>query len=367
MAEQSPDCEGPRFLYQRLVANGRLTDDAGQRRILNLFQTLFERLKARSPGLIDKLRKRHPRVNGLYLHGGVGRGKTMLMDLLAESLDTADIPVWRIHFHRFMDHAHDRLKAQGRRQEPLDAIAAEVSNRARVLCFDEFHVSDIGDAMILGGLLKGLFTRGVTLVATSNTAPGDLYAGGLQRERFLPAIDAIERHCRVETLAGAEDYRLRELIRHPVYHHPADDRARAELAEEFHALAAGEQVSEAPLKVRGRTMQPLKRAGSVIWFDFAALCEGPRAAADYIELARRFGTVIVSDIPRMGEEDNNAARRFIHLVDECYDRAVKLIVSAAAAPTDLYTGQRLAAPFERTSSRLIEMQSREYLELAHRP
>jgi len=367
MAKHRPGSEGPLLHYQQLVAEGRLTDDAGQRRILSLFQELFERLLASSPGLIDKLRKRHPRVNGLYLHGGVGRGKTMLMDLLAESLGTAEIPVWRIHFHRFMDAVHDSLRDQEKRRDPLDAVATRVAERARVLCFDEFHVADIGDAMILGGLLKELFARGVTLVTTSNTAPSDLYAGGLQRERFLPAIAAIERHCHVETLDGAEDYRLRELIRHPVYHHPADDRARAELAEEFHALAAGEQVSEAPLTVRGHTMQPLQRAGSVIWFDFATLCEGPRAARDYIELARRFGTLIVSDIPQMGEDDNNAARRFIHLVDECYDRAVKLIVSAATAPTELYTGKRLAAPFERTSSRLIEMQSREYLELAHRP
>ena len=367
MVEKEAGSGGPLRHYEDLVAKGRLTDDPDQRRLLAHFQDLFERLQTTRPGLIDRLRKRHPQVTGLYLHGSVGRGKTMLMDLFAESLDAAGISVWRIHFHRFMDTVHERLRAQEKRQDPLQAVAAGVAERARVLCFDEFHVSDIGDAMILSGLLKELFTRGVTLIATSNTAPADLYAGGLQRERFLPAIAAIERHCRVETLDGAEDYRLRELIRHPVYHHPADEQARAELAEEFHALAAGEQVSEAPLRVRGHTIQPLKRAGSVIWFDFATLCEGPRAAADYIELARRFGTLIVSDIPQMGEPDNNAARRFIHLVDECYDRAVKLIVSAATTPTGLYTGKRLAAPFERTSSRLIEMQSREYLELAHRP
>ncbi len=367
MADRKPGTGGPLQHYEELVAAGRLTDDPGQRRLLGHFQDLFERLQASRPGLVDRLKKRHPRVNGLYLHGSVGRGKTMLMDLFAESLGNAGIDAWRIHFHRFMDTIHDRLRAQDKRRDPLEVVAADVAARARVLCFDEFHVSDIGDAMILGGLLKALFARGVTLVATSNTAPADLYAGGLQRERFLPAIAAIERHCRVETLDGAEDYRLRELIRHPVYHHPADEHARTELAEEFHALAAGEQISKAPLKVRGHTLQPLKRAGSVIWFDFATLCEGPRAASDYIELARRFGTLIVSDIPQMDETDNNAARRFIHLVDECYDRAVKLIVSADTAPTELYTGRRLAAPFERTSSRLIEMQSREYLELAHRP
>ena len=359
--------DGPRRLYEGLVAEGRLIADPDQRRLLSRFQDLFDRLQASPTGLIGKLKKRHPPVTGLYLHGSVGRGKTMLMDLLAESLEAAGIPVWRIHFHRFMDNIHDRLKAEEKRQDPLDVIAASIAKRARVLCFDEFHVSDIGDAMILAGLLKGLFARGVTLVATSNTAAADLYAGGLQRERFLPAIAAIEQHCQVETLNAAEDYRLRELIRHPVYHHPADDHANEELAVEFHALAAGEQISQVPLKIRGHTIQPRKRAGSVIWFDFATLCEGPRASSDYIELARRFSTLIVSDIPQMGESENNAARRFIHLVDECYDRAVKLIVSAATSPTELYNGKRLAAPFERTSSRLIEMQSREYLEMGHKP
>jgi cell division protein ZapE len=367
MAERKPGASGPLGRYENLVAEGRLTDDRDQRRLLAHFQDLFERLQAARPGLVDRLKKRHPPLTGLYLHGSVGRGKTMLMDLFAESLDQAGIGIWRIHFHRFMDTIHDRLRAQEKRRDPLQAVAASVAERARVLCFDEFHVSDIGDAMILGGLLKELFARGVTLVATSNTAPGNLYAGGLQRERFLPAIAAIERRCLIETLDGAEDYRLRELVRHPVYHHPANEHAQAELAEEFHALAAGEQISDAPLKIRGHTIQPIKRAGSVVWFDFATLCEGPRSAADYIELARRFGTLILSDIPQLGEHDNNAARRFIHLVDECYDRAVKLIVSAATDPTELYTGQRLATPFERTTSRLIEMQSREYLELAHRP
>ncbi len=367
MAGKKAGSGGPLKRYEDLVAEGCLTHDPDQRRLLVHFQDLFARLQANRPGLLSRLKKRYPQVTGLYLHGSVGRGKTMLMDLLAESLDEAGIDAWRIHFHRFMDTIHDRLRLQDQRRDPLKAVAAGVADRTRVLCFDEFHVSDIGDAMILGVLLEELFSRGVTLVATSNTAPSDLYAGGLQRERFLPAIAAIERHCLIETLDGAEDYRLRELIRHPVYHHPADERAQAELAEEFQALAAGEQISGAPLKIRGHTIQPLKRAGSVVWFDFATLCEGPRAAADYIELARRFGTLILSDIPQMGEQDNNAARRFIHLVDECYDRAVKLIVSAATDPTELYNGKRLAAPFERTSSRLIEMQSREYLELAHRP
>lgn len=358
---------GPLPRYQKLVESGSLDADPAQQRIAASLQKRFEQLQDHRPGLIDRLRKQHPAVQGAYLHGQVGRGKTMLMDLLAESLDESDISVRRVHFHRFMDDAHENLKQLRRQSDPLVRLGREIAARTRVLCFDEFHVGDIGDAMILAGLFKTLFDRGVMLVATSNTAPDDLYAGGLQRERFLPAIEAIKANCEVIGLDSREDYRLRELVRHPTFLFPADGETTASLEEEFKALAAGERVSAKPLKIRGREMTPHKRAGSVVWFDFAALCEGPRAAADYIELARRFATLIVSDVPQLGESDNNAARRFIHLVDECYDRAVKLIVSAEAAPEDLYTGQRLAAPFERTVSRLIEMQSRDYLALPHKP
>lgn len=290
----------------------------------------------------------------------------MLMDLLAESLEETGQAVWRIHFHRFMDHIHARLHELSMRKDPLDLVADQIAGKARVLCFDEFHVSDIADAMMLGELLKGLFERRVTLVATSNTEPDQLYADGLQRARFLPAIEAIKLHCHIHELAANVDYRLRELIRHPIYYCPDDAEARKDLAAEFQALAAGERISQAALDIRGHRIQPIKRAGSVAWFDFATLCQGPRASGDYIELAQRFGTLFVSEVPEMDEGDNDAARRFIHLVDECYDRAVKLIISAAVPPQLLYTGKRLAAPFERTISRLIEMQSRDYLGLPHK-
>lgn len=361
-----PEAAGPLARFQKLTATGHLRPDRDQEAVAGQLQEIFERIRGRSPGWLDRWRKRWPAVTGAYLVGGVGRGKTMLMDLLVEALEEHDQPVRRIHFHRFMAHAHDRLRHFGNRRDPLIAVGRELAARTRVLCFDEFHVSDIGDAMILGGLLEVLFERGVALIATSNTRPANLYADGLQRERFVPAIEAIERHCRIISLDGAEDYRLRELVRHPVYHHPADEGADRELGEEFAALSAGERGSTAPIEIHGRTLQPVRRAGSVAWFEFATLCEGPRAVADYIELSRRFSTLIISHIPQLGNDDNDAARRLIHLVDECYDRSVKLLVSAAVPPEALYTGQRLAAPFERTVSRLIEMQSKDYLGREHR-
>lgn len=358
---------GPLARYRALLAREELQADAAQQDVVERLDERYRALLDRPAGLIDRWRRRHPSVNGLYVHGGVGRGKTLLMDLFAESLDEAGVPVWRIHFHRFMDHVQDALKDHGRQRDPLPAMAREIAGRCRVLCFDEFHVSDIADAMLLSGLLQPLFERGLCLVATSNTAPRDLYAGGLQRKRFMPAIEAIERHCEVVLLDAETDYRLRELSRHRTYYYPADQATREEMAGEFTALTRGERPSEAPLEVRGRTLKPLRRAGPVAWFDFETLCLGPRASGDYIELARRFSTLFVSDVPAMKESDNDAARRFIHLVDECYDRAVKLVISAEVGPKQLYTGKRLAAPFERTVSRLIEMQSHEYLGREHRP
>lgn len=358
--------DGPARSLAGLVAAGRLQPDPAQARLAATLQELHERL------ISGQRRWRWPwsradAVDGLYVHGRVGRGKTLLMDLFAASQGAAGVAVRRVHFHRFMDDAHAALRRFGNARDPLARVAREIAGETRVLCFDEFHVGDIGDAMILGGLLAGLFDRRVTLVATSNTAPDDLYAGGLQRVRFLPAIDRLKRHCRVYSLDAEQDYRLRTLSRHPVYHTPLDAGTEAALAEEFEALAGGESVATTPLELRGRKLAPCRRAGSVVWLDFATLCEGPRASADYIELARRFSTLVVSGVPVLDDTDNDAARRFIHLVDECYDRDVKLIVSAQVPAERLYTGRRLAGPFERTVSRLIEMQGGDYLARPHRP
>ena len=358
---------GPQARYRELTEQDALQHDPAQAAAVERLQTRFEALLDRPTGLLGRWRRQHPAVQGLYIHGRVGRGKTLLMDLFAESLDQASIPVWRIHFHRFMDHVQDGLKRHGRQRDPLPAMAREIAGRCRVLCFDEFHVSDIADAMLLAGLLQPLFQRGLCLVATSNTAPKDLYAGGLQRRRFMPAIEAIQAHCEVLELDAAADYRLRELSRHRVYYHPIDESVREEMDGEFRQLTHGERRDDGSLSVRGRNLQPIRRAGPVIWFDFETLCLGPRASGDYIELARRFSTLFLSEVPQLDEGDNDAARRFIHLVDECYDRAVKLVIAAEVPPEALYTGKRLAAPFERTVSRLIEMQSHEYLGRAHKP
>ena len=352
---------GQRGVTEALVDAGKLKFDARQVHVAQALQRCHDDLLKHSGGWF-----RRPRpVKGVYIHGGVGRGKTLLMDLFVQSLQAVDVSVERAHFHRFMDDVHARLKQLGNRSNPLSEIAAELRKRARVLCFDEFHVEDIADAMLLGELSAQWFQRGVTLVATSNQAPDALYAGGLQRRRFVPAIENIERHCRVIELDAAEDYRLRELERHPTWYTPADEQTDRLLAEEFDALSPDQPVLEGHLAVRGRELPIRQRSGSLLWADFSHLCEGPRSAADYIELTWRFSTLIVSNIPAMDDDSNNAARRFVHLVDECYDRAVKLIASAECPIDEIYTGKRLAGPFERTVSRLVEMQSKDYLSRPH--
>ena len=357
-----PAAAGPAGRYRALVEAGKLKFDDRQVQVAQALQHCHDALVKHSGGWF----RRPQRVPGVYIHGGVGTGKTLLMDLFVQTLEAAGVSVERAHFHRFMDDVHARLKQLGNRASPLSEVAAAQRKRARVLCFDEFHVEDIADAMLLGELSTQWFERGVTLVATSNQAPDQLYADGLQRQRFEPAIENIEAHCRVVELDAAEDFRLRELERHPTWYVPADAENERRLVEEFDALCPDQPVSMETLDVRGRKLPIRRCSGSLVWADFADLCEGPRSASDYIELAYRFSTLIVSNIPAMDDDHNNAARRFIHLVDECYDRAVKLIASADAPIEEIYTGERLAGPFQRTVSRLVEMQSKDYLSLPHR-
>lgn len=315
----------------------------------------------------DRWFRRAQRVSGIYLHGGVGRGKTLLMDLFAQSLKDAGVAVERSHFHRFMDGIHNELRELQGQSDPLAEIAARLRKRARVLCFDEFHVEDIADAMLLGELSRYWFELDMTLVATSNQAPEQLYENGLQRARFVPAIANLERHCEVVELDAAADFRLRELERHPTWYTPCGPETERLLVAQFSALSPDAPAAETVLKVRGRTLPIRHRAGSVVWADFAQLCEGPRSANDYVDLAFCFSTLIVSNIAQLDDRHNNAAKRLIHLVDECYDRSVKLIASSEVSIEQVYVGQRLAAPFQRTVSRLIEMQSKDYLARPHRP
>ena len=361
--------------YRDELSRGVLLADAAQAALVEELEVVYRSLvAAREIGVLGGVLGRIARrfgggrrepVRGLYVWGGVGGGKTHLVDLFyrAPRLD----PKLRIHFHRFMQLVHGELNALGEREDPLRIVASRIAKRARVLCFDEFYVSDITDAMILGRLLAGLFENGVTLVATSNIEPSRLYAEGLQRERFLPAIELIERHTKVIRLDSDTDYRLRALERARTWYSPLGAAADRGLAECFRALAPDDVVDGDDLTILGRTVPCVRHAEGIAWFDFETLCEGPRSVADYIEIARDFHSLVLSGVPVLDDDRRDPLRRFIHLVDELYDRNVNLIVSAAALPDGLYRGGRLAEPFERTRSRLAEMQSAAYLGRGHIP
>ena len=358
----------PAELHRRNVAQGFVSDPAQFAVAERL--TKLQRQLLLAPVNRHGVRRWLPRafrrpvepVPGLYLWGGVGRGKTYLMDVFYETLPFADKR--RQHFHRFMRRVHDELRRLAGRENPLQAVAQRFAKEARVLCFDEFHVSDIGDAMILAELLAGIFEHGVTLVATSNSAPGRLYEDGLQRRRFLPAIGLLERHMEVVNVDGETDYRLNVLRRDGIYRGSED---AGELLKSFRALSHRPPERDKVLTVNGRALHARYWAEDVVWFDFEAVCAGPRSNDDYIELARLFATVFVHGVPVFDAEKEDQARRFIGLIDEFYDRNVKLLLAAAAPIERLYVGERLTAEFERTRSRISEMQSDEYLRREHRP
>jgi cell division protein ZapE len=302
---------------------------------------------------------------GIYLWGPVGRGKTWLMDLFFQSLPFPDRR--RRHFHRFMHEVHLELKCLGEHASPLQVLAERIAADTRVLCFDELFVSDIADAMILGGLFEGLFRHGVTLVATSNSPPAQLYRDGLQRQRFLPAIALLERHTEVVPVDGGSDYRLRRLTLAGTYLPSDAAQTAARLGALFEELTQHSDWSDTPLEINERPIRVVRQSDGAVWFDFEALCTGPRSPEDYIEIARLYPAVLLARVPQLDESRHDATRRFIALVDELYDHNVKLVVSAAAAPNALYRGERLRFEFQRTASRLVEMQSAEYLARAHLP
>ncbi len=361
----------PRELYARALEDPDFVADAAQETAIDALQEIYLRLIARPASLSPWQRLRNTLfgdreiapVKGLYLWGGVGRGKTHLMDMFFRALPFRQKQ--RRHFHRFMYELHEQLKNRKHRQDPVKEIAKHLARRTRIICFDEFFVADIADAMLLGTLFRELFRRGVTLVATSNVPPSALYEGGLQRERFLPAIAAIETHCQVMELEGAEDFRLRILDEAEIYHAPLDRQAEANLASYFEKISCNGGKANQKLMVCGRPIATLRLANGIAWFAFAELCDGPRSQNDYLELARGFHTILVSGVPAMGLADNDRARRFIALVDEFYDHKVKLILSAALPAERLYQSERLAFEFKRTVSRLAEMQTHAYLGQAH--
>jgi cell division protein ZapE len=302
-------------------------------------------------------------VRGAYLWGGVGRGKTFMMDLFFESLPFEE--KLRFHFHRLMYRVHCQLNQLKNVADPLEHVADDLARKARIICFDEFFVSDIADAMLLGKLLDAMFRRGITLVSTSNIPLHDLYADGLQRHQFLPAIKSIQHHTDVIHVGGDTDYRLRVLETADIFHTPLDAAATDLLNNYFARIAPDAGTAGQDIEILGRNILTQRRADGIAWFEFHDLCDGPRSQDDYIEIARCFQTVILSNVPVLDSQRENQARRFISLVDEFYDRKVKLITSAATSIDALYVGKRLAKEFERTQSRLREMQSSRYLAAQH--
>lgn len=356
-----------RSRYKRDLERGVIRQDRAQARVVEALNQLHEELLALpSPSLLGRILRRTPQTpGGIYLYGPVGRGKTYLVDAFFAELPFEEKR--RQHFHHFMRYAHREMRRRKDAEDPLRQIAREQARHVRVLCLDEFAVNDIADAMILGRLLEALSEEGVTLVATSNEHPDELYHEGLQRQRFLPTIDFLKMNLEVLSLDGAQDYRLEFLEQADIYHVPPGEEADRILDDAFDHVApeAGSRRSE--VQVEGRRIPARRLGDGVVWFDFDALCRGPRSQNDYIEIAHCFHTVLVSSIPIMDDHTNDEARRFINLIDELYERRVNLVCSAEADAEALYQGERLAFEFRRTISRLMHMRSNEYLAERHIP
>lgn len=300
---------------------------------------------------------------GLYFWGGVGRGKTYLMDLFFDTLPSSKKS--RMHFHRFMLRVHDELGSLQHTSDPLELVADRLKQEADIICFDEFFVSDITDAMILGTLFQALFKRNMILVATSNIPPKDLYYNGLQRARFLPAIKLIEQHCLEVNIDSGIDYRFRTLEQAKIYHYPLDDKSQKELNQYYQQLSHDELFQTKSIKIKNRDISVIGSSDGVLYANFTQLCESARSQSDFVEISKIYHTVLLSGVKRMGRENDNAARRFVALVDEFYDRNVTLILSAEVKLEDLYKQGQLEFEFKRCQSRLVEMQSLDYLSNEH--
>lgn len=323
------------------------------------FKKVFNRWK-RVVGSVET-----KQAKGLYFWGGVGRGKTYLVDTFYDCLPFEN--KMRVHFHRFMHRVHEEMKTLSGQSDPLKIIAKRFADETCIICFDEFFVSDITDAMILGTLFEELFSHNVTLVATSNIVPDDLYRNGLQRARFLPAIKLINENCEVVNVDSGVDYRLRTLEQAEIYHYPLDEQASVNLHKYFKQLAVEEGCVNAVIEINHRKLQSIEAADGVAHFDFAVLCESARSQSDYMELSREYHTILLANVKQMNRDCDDAARRFIALVDEFYERHVKLIISAQVSMENLYSHGGLEFEFKRCLSRLQEMQSHDYLALEHLP
>jgi cell division protein ZapE len=342
-------------VYEESLKRRGFVKDSSQWRAVERLQQLHEEwteYKKRRDNALKRLLVKPPLPKGVYLWGPVGRGKSFLMD--AFFLCVPLVRKRRVHFHHFMREIHRELDELKGTEDPIAAVAERTAKRWRLICFDEFHVSDIADAMILGRFLEQTMDRGVEFVMTSNYHPDQLYGSGLQRERFLPAIELIKSRLDVVSVDNGTDYRRLKMEKVQVYH--LDDAPLSRIFDELKDV----EDEKHPLDVEGRTIPYRKRAGGLVWFDFQTLCGGPRSYADYVDLTKRFHTIILSGVPRMSAKQSDAARRFTWLVDVLYDERIKLVLSAEAPPEELFVEGENSADFQRTVSRLHEMQSAEY-------
>ncbi len=362
--------------YQDDLTQDGFEYDAAQENAVKHLQRLFDDLQSQ-PVEVSGFKKvlkgwvkiyKKPKkqaIKGLYFYGGVGRGKTYLVDTFFDCLPFKD--KMRVHFHRFMHRVHEELKQLPGQADPLKVIAEKLAKETQIICFDEFFVSDITDAMLLGTLFEELFARNVILVATSNIIPDELYRNGLQRARFLPAIALINQHCEVVNVDSGIDYRLRTLEQAEIYHFPLDTQATTNLQHYFKQLAGDDGQQKAVIEINHRQLETISVSEGVVHFDFHQLCETARSQSDYMEISREYHSVLLANVKQMGREADDSARRFIAMVDEFYERNVKLIISAEVAMETLYNEGNLSFEFKRCLSRLQEMQSHDYLASEHLP
>ena len=364
----------PKISYQKALRANQIIHDDMQMNVVNQLEDLHRRISRNSiasdatitsklTGIFKRSSKQESKIEGLYIWGSVGRGKTFLMDIFYECLNEQN--KLRLHFHRFMQEVHHLLRSIKDEESPLNVVADSFKDRTNIICLDELFVSDIGDAMILAGLFDAFFSRGITLVTTSNCHPDDLYQGGLQRQKFLPAIELIKNHTKVVELGGSTDHRLEFLEHADIYHHPLDETADSVMLNNFMHVSPETGRENESLQIEGRKIQTVRCSEGTVWLTFSELCDGPRSAADYIEIGRCFNTILISDIPVLTNKDD-LARRFITAIDEFYDRSVKVIISAETAVHELYKGTKLSFEFQRTISRLLEMRSHDYLARPHK-
>jgi len=352
--------------YEHTLSERGFTADEAQQRAVDRLQQAYDEwvvFNSKRQNVFMRILRDPPVPRGLYMWGGVGRGKSFLMDSFYSVVPLEKKT--RVHFHEFMRSVHRQLDELKNIADPLEEVAKRVAKKYRLICFDEFHVTDIADAMILYNLLKALFAHGVSFIVTSNFEPSTLYPDGLHRDRVLPAIDLLKEKLDIMNVDGGLDYRKRALSQVAAYHVPLDAQASEALRTAFMRIA--EVADEDPaVNIEGREVRALRRAGGVIWFDFKTLCGGPRSQNDYLELATRFHTLILSDVPAISASMSSEARRFIWLIDVLYDHKIKLLISAAVPMDELYTVGSLSMEFQRTLSRLIEMQSDEYMQTERR-